>query len=146
MAFLFHKYSKVVVKNFITTPVVVKNFITTSPLRHRQRGNMTRPPVPKPPATTPYSPDPPARRHDRQNRGGLGRRSLRHPKDSEVQRAHEGFWFAPPLRNRCREYTRWRLDGTQVTYSDLMAHKELHSDRRGEPHVTVVENLARGVS
>ena len=55
LAFLFHKYSKVVVKNFITTPVVVKNFITTSPLRHRQRGNMTRPPVPKPPATTTYS-------------------------------------------------------------------------------------------
>ena len=70
LAFLFHKYSKVVVKNFITTPVVVKNSITTSPLRHRQRGNMTRPPVPKPPATTTYSLDSPARRHDRQEGEG----------------------------------------------------------------------------
>jgi hypothetical protein len=69
-----------------TVMLLFKNheFITTSPLRHRQRGNMTRPPVPKPPATTTYSPDSPARR-----------------------------WFAP-LRNRCREYSIWQLDGTQV--------------------------------
>ena len=59
--------------------LVVKDFITTPPLRHRQSENMTRPPVPKPLATT---------------------------TDSEVLRAYLGVWFATPLRNRCREYNK----------------------------------------
>jgi hypothetical protein len=53
-----------------TSRVCVMDFITTSPLRHRQRGNMTRPPVPKPSATTTCSPDSPARRQDRQEGEG----------------------------------------------------------------------------
>ena len=73
--------------------VVVKDFITTPPLMHRHSENMTRPPVPKPPATTPDSPDSPARRHethDRQDWEGLGNRSLRLPKGSQVLSAHQG--------------------------------------------------------
>jgi len=85
--------------------VSCQEFITTSPLRHRHSENMTRSPVPKPPATTSCSPDSPARRHDRQDGGGLCRRSLRHAKDSQVLRARQGFGFASPLRNRCREHT-----------------------------------------
>ena len=77
--------------------MLLRIVITTSPLRHRQRGNMTRSPVPKPPATTTYSPDSPARRHDRQDRGGLGRRSLRHPKGASSPRLPE---------DRCCEYKR----------------------------------------
>ena len=75
------------------TKARVKDFITTPPLMHRHSENMTRPPVPKPPATTPDSPDSPARRHethDRQDWEGLGNRSSRHPKDSQVLRAHQG--------------------------------------------------------
>ena len=55
----------------------VKDFITTPPLRQRQSENMTRPPVPKPPASITYSPDSNASRHDRQDGGGLGSRSLK---------------------------------------------------------------------
>ena len=68
-------------------PMLLRIFITTSPLGHRQSENMTRPPVPKPPATTTYSPDSPAKRHDRQDGGGLGRRSLKRP---NTQRAPPG--------------------------------------------------------
>jgi hypothetical protein len=47
------------VQTTVFSSMLLRIFITTSPLRHRQSESMTRSPVPKPPATTTYSPDPP---------------------------------------------------------------------------------------
>ncbi len=69
----------------------VSNSITTPPQRHRQSENMARPRVNKPPATTTYSPDSPARRHDRQDGGGLGRRSQRRPNTRRALRLTKGY-------------------------------------------------------
>ena len=87
----------------------IKNKILRAPLQNvtpkaPPTQNMTKPPVPKPPATTMHSP---ARYHGRQDGGESVRRELKTPKKAPRGRVNQGGGVTPvpPLRNRCREYT-----------------------------------------